>query len=102
MIRQACTRLAVSAPGLLALAVLAPTTAFAESQTDGWQWRGILYGWFPSVGGETNFPVSTGGESISVDASEILDALSGVFMGSLEVQKGAWGGFTNEDRARAG
>jgi hypothetical protein len=83
---------------LAAAAALAavPTAAQAQSggtQPEGWRTAVTLYGWFPSFGGESNFPTS--GNSINVDSDKIIDSLKFVFMGTLDVHNGRWGAFTD-------
>ena len=62
--------------------------------SDQWQFRALMYGWLPDIGGKTTFPAGSGSD-ISVDASQIIDALKFTFMGTFEAQKGAWGVFTD-------
>ena len=61
--------------------------AFAQQLPDDWQFRAIIYGYLPDIGGKTTFPAGTG-SSINVDASTIISHLKFTFMGSLEAQKG--------------
>lgn len=84
----------------LALAVLGmtagalPQTAAAQ-MSDEWRFNAILYGYFPEIGGKSNFPAREGGSSINVDADTIIDSLKFAFMGTFEAQKGRWGFFTD-------
>ena len=71
-----------------------PATAQAAPATDAWQFSAMLYGYFPTIGGKTNFPFGAG-SGVSVDASKYLDNLQGVFLGSFEARKGSWGAFTD-------
>ncbi len=88
--------------GRLALAVLAlgmtasglPGTAAAQA-SDGWQFQAVIYGYFPDIGGKSDFPVRTGGSDINVDASTIINNLKFVFMGTFEARKDRWGFFTD-------
>src|SRR5580765_2055944 len=73
------------------LAMGVPVTARADSAQDEWQWSGTIYVWLPSLNGQSSFPVSSGGSSISVDGSDILDSLNFAFMGMLQGRKGQWG-----------
>ena len=85
--------LALAAAATLAVV---PTTAQAQSgstQPEGWRTAVTLYGWFPSFGGESNFP--TAGNPINVDADKVIDSLKFVFMGTLDVHNGRWGAFTD-------
>jgi hypothetical protein len=83
--------LAICTVGVAASAL--PMAAVAQT-SDSWQFRAIVYGYFPDIGGSTTFP-ERGGSSIAVDASTILDNLSFAFMGTFEAQKGRWGFLTD-------
>ena len=85
----ACTLAAVAA-----LAALAPATSRAETP-DEWRFNATIYGWLPDMGGSTKFPEGSGGSSVEVTASDILNALDFAFMGTLGAQKGRWGIFTD-------
>src|SRR5687767_14978175 len=78
----------------LALAGLTPSCVVAQEISDDWQFAATLYGWFPDIGGDTQFPAG-GGSSIDVDISTILDHLKMTGQGSFEIQKGRWGAFTD-------
>jgi len=84
-------------PAALALALsLLATPASAQDLTAGnWQFRAQIYGWFPTVSGETTFPASTGGATATVDADDYLDNLRFAFMGSFEARKGKLGVLTD-------
>lgn len=86
--------LAVGAAMLFSVCSLVPGTATAQTRPDAWQFRAMIYGYFPELGGSTTFPAGTG-SSISVDADTIIDNLKFVFMGTLEAQRGPWGAFTD-------
>jgi hypothetical protein len=47
------------------------------------------------MSGNLRYPVDTDGTSVSVDASQILDALKMTFMGSFDAHNGRWGVFTD-------
>jgi hypothetical protein len=79
---------------LVAAATLSGANAQTSPRPDDWQYRFILYGYFPSIGGSTTFPAGTG-SSVNVDADTILEHLKFTFMGTFEVRKGHWGGFTD-------
>ena len=66
----------------------------AQTAADDWQFRGMIYGYLPTIGGSTAFPAGVGSD-VSVDAKKILNNLKFTFMGSLEAQKGSWGAFTD-------
>ncbi len=76
----------------VALTVLASTPAHSEpaATTDRWQFTARLYGWFPSVSGDLKYDLPGIGDSATVDAGDILDALEGVFMGTFLAQRGDW------------
>jgi hypothetical protein len=90
------TRLATVAA---AFAVTWPAAVFAQSlQTapaDAWRYSATVYLYMPSIGGSSNVPVDSGGTTINVDASQILDTLKFTFMGSLDAHNGRWGAFTD-------
>jgi hypothetical protein len=82
---------------------IAATTAFGSihaqtsgnaEPTDDLKFRLVIYGWLPDVGGTTTFPQDDGGE-VSTRESSIIDNLKMAFMGSLGVQRGQWGAFTD-------
>ncbi len=52
-----------------------------------------MYGYLPTIGGKTAFPV--GGSDISVDPSVLLGNLKFTFMGAFDVHNGPWGAFTD-------
>ena len=85
---------AVTLAMLVAASALMSTAASAQA-SDRWQFGAVIYGWFPSLDGTTNFPASGGSPSIEVDVDQILDNLKFVIMGSFEAKKGRWGGFTD-------
>ena len=70
------------AVAVLAAATILPTVAAAQQRADAWQWEASLYGYFPTIGGTTKFPAPTGGSSIDVNASDIIDSLKFTFMGT--------------------
>lgn len=80
---------------MLTLCGVAPSSALAQSQADGWRWRATIYGWLPDVKGSTSIPAAGGGGNVNADAGDLLRALDFVFMGELEARKGRWGGFTD-------
>ena len=67
----------------------------SHAQSGDWKGQATLYGWFPSFKGKTSFPTSGGGPSLDIDAGDIFDDLNGAFMGSLEIQEGRWGLWTD-------
>jgi hypothetical protein len=78
----------------LSVGAFAADNAVAQSATDDWQFRAVIYGYLPTIGGKSAFPAGSG-TSVNVDADTILDNLKFTFMGTLEVQKGRWGAFTD-------
>jgi len=92
------TLLLKPAAGLaIALAACLPLQARAQSSAgDGsWHFGGSIYGYLPTIGGSSKFPVDPAGTPIEIDAGKILDKLKFTFMGSLDVNNGRWGGFTD-------
>jgi hypothetical protein len=88
----------IAAVALVTVGCAAALPAAAQSaalRSDEAHWRATVYGWFPSIGGSTKFPVSTGGASLNVDADDVLDSLKMAFMGSLEYRAGNWGGLVD-------
>lgn len=80
---------------LLGAAALLQAAGAAAAEND-WKFRATLYGWLPDVKVTSNLPPPPGSVgNTQVDASQILDALQGVFMGTLEARKGRWGAFTD-------
>ena len=78
----------------LAVAGLTPSCVAAQEISDDWQFAATLYGWFPDIGGNTEFPAG-GGSSIDVDINTLLDHLKMTAQGAFEIQKGHWGAFTD-------
>ncbi len=80
----------------IALLLGTPTGAAENPIEDGnWHTDLRLYGWLPSVSGETRFDLGNGGGDATVDTGQVLDALKMAFMGSAQVRKGRWTGFTD-------
>jgi len=73
-------------------ALIVPSAVAAENKEDSDEWRQrvLIYGWFPSVDGTLNFDIPGTGGSASADASELVDKLQGVFMGTYEARKQKW------------
>jgi len=55
-----------------------------------WTQRVLIYGWFPSIEGTLNYDIPGSGGSVGADASNIVDKLQGVFMGTYEARKQKW------------
>ncbi|GAA5176893.1 hypothetical protein GCM10025771_12980 [Niveibacterium umoris] len=81
----------------LSLCCAAFSTCTLASNADAWSVTGGIYAYLPTISGTSAFsvPPNTGGGEASVDIDQLLDNLNGVFMGSLDVRKGEWGGFTD-------
>jgi hypothetical protein len=77
----------------LCAALLVSAGARAQG-AEPWQFQAVLYGYLPSVDGESRFPPQSGGDGASIDANAILK-LKMTFMGSLEARKGEWGAYTD-------
>lgn len=80
-----CAMNRLAGMALCAAAALVPAAAGAQS-SDAWQFGASLYAWLPSVKGSTAFappPGSNGGNSVTVDAADILNHLDFVFMGNF-------------------
>jgi hypothetical protein len=96
-----CTRrttfLALVSAGLLpALAAADAPLVVAESgNSDQWQFSGSVYGWFASVGGRVDFPVTGTSTSFKVDAKTLLNNFQLGGAGMFDVHKGHWGAFTD-------
>ena len=85
---------------VLAAGTFAPPQAAAQStlagmEPAGWKFAATLYGYLPTIGGKLNFPVSSTGGSINVDANTLIGELKGAFMGSFDAHNGRWGVFTD-------
>jgi len=66
--------------------------AQAADASDDWQFRAAIYGFFPNIGGETNFPAGAGTE-IDISAEDLIDNTKFAGMASFEAQKRHWGLF---------
>lgn len=80
---------------LLAGVILTAAPAQAQIPEDKWTFQAIVYGYFPDLGGTTNFPDRTGAGSINVGIDQILSNLNFTIMGTLEARKGRWGLYTD-------
>jgi hypothetical protein len=77
-----------------ALSAVAPSVSQAEGTSD-WKFAATIYGWLPSINGTVSIPADSGGTSITVDPSEVLDALNFTFMGVFEADKDRWSAATD-------
>jgi hypothetical protein len=88
------------ATAILALltSALVPSLATAQAAQAGmeagkWQYGLSIYGWGPSIGGKTTFPVDSGASSIGVSHDQIISELKFAFMGSFDAHNGRSGAF---------
>lgn len=74
----------------LATILLLPLVAVAETTDNAWSGRAVLYGWLPTMKGETRYddPDAPDGE---VDIGRILESIDTVFMGAISLRRGHWG-----------
>ena len=79
----------------LACAASAPLAVQAQTAGDAWQWQAALYGYFPALGGTTQFPSGASGPVIDVPADKLIENLNFAFMGTLGAKKGRWGFWTD-------
>lgn len=86
--------LAAAAMMLIAGAAASASDNSTDSASD-WQFGLSLYLWVPSISGELKYTPPDTGDGAEVDIGQIIDAIQMVFMGSFEVRKGAWSGFTD-------
>ena len=84
----------VSRACALVIAGLAAAPLHAQDADSDWQFAATIYGWFPDIGGHTEF-ASGAGSTIDVEIGTILDHLKMTAQGSFEVRKGKWGAFTD-------
>jgi hypothetical protein len=84
----------VTAFGLVCCGLGGPAEAQAPGAGD-WTFRGVLYGWFPSIDGQTSHSPPASGASVNVDVGDYLDNLRFVFFGALEARRGRYGAFTD-------
>jgi hypothetical protein len=75
-----------------AVSLLLGVTA-AQAADEDWQFRASIYGYFPSIGGETNFPA--GGGEIDIAAEDLIENSKFVGMASFEAQHERWGAFVD-------
>jgi hypothetical protein len=87
------TALACATALFAALGSLAPLPCGAQSP-ESQDYAATIYFWIPDIGIDTTFSGS-GGSSVDVTGSDILNALNFTFMGSLEARHGRWGVVTD-------
>lgn len=71
---------------LIGAPLLAAETA---PQQDNWDFAAAIYGWLPSINGDLVFPTGTG-ETLTMDAGEILDNLKMTAQVGLQARKNKW------------
>ncbi|HOX88677.1 MAG TPA: hypothetical protein PLN55_03625 [Burkholderiaceae bacterium] len=82
--------------GAAALALAATCTlAQAQLKADEWRFAAAVYGYFPSLKSDTQFPSGRGGPTIDVSGDTLVSNLKMAFMGSFAAQKGVWGVWTD-------
>lgn len=59
-------------------------------ESDKWKQSVLIYGWLPSIDGTLNYDIPGTGGSAGADASDLIDNLQGVFMGTYEARKQKW------------
>ena len=80
----------------LGIAAAIPATAASQAPPGQWQYSASIYGYFPTISGNLNFPPPPGGgSSVEVDADKVVDALKMAFLGALEAHNGRWGAFSD-------
>ncbi len=63
----------------------------AAQDADTWQHELTIYGWYAGIDGTMQFPGPAGvGSDFTVDASDILDNLSMIFMGGWQSKRNKW------------
>ena len=77
------------------LMVMSTAPGALESSAEDWQYGFMIYAWLPSISGNLNYTPPDSSDGIEVDADNIIDDLQMAFMGSFEVRKGLWSGFTD-------
>ena len=87
-------RSVVAAALMMGTSAIVSGHASAQSLSDEWRFRAVIYMWAPRITGTVAFP---GGNVADIDVKfhDIIDHLKLAGMGSLEAQKGRWGAFTD-------
>ena len=75
--------------------ILLGACTFSVQAQDSWQKRITIYGWLPDLEGTTQFPTGGSGPDLEVDASKLVSDLNFTLMGSIDVNKGKWGMFSD-------
>ena len=85
---------AATAAILSCAGALSSGSAAAQSLSDEWRFRAVIYGWAPRITTGVTFPGGNTAESV-MNFHTILDHLKLAGFGTLEAQKGRWGAFTD-------
>ena len=72
---------------------LMAASPFASAQASDAEWALSLYGWLPTVGVDANTNIPPGGVSTTVNFSNLVDSINGLFLGHAEVQGERFGAF---------
>jgi hypothetical protein len=65
--------------------------AAAAQEADKWQYEATIYLWLPSIDGSLKYNLpGGGGDTLPIDASDVLDSLNMTFMGALEARYNKW------------
>lgn len=76
---------------LAGICLLTPAMTFAQDPST---YRATVYGFVPSLSGETAFPTPLG-STIDVSGETLMESAELVLMGAFEFQKGRWGAFAD-------
>lgn len=68
---------------------------FSLTAAEQWHSRASIYVFLPEVDVTTRFPVDGGDGGPSVSGEAVLNSLNAAFMGTLSVQRGRWGLFSD-------
>jgi len=86
MVKRSYKTVTSAVAGALLLNCAMPTFANDAESDNGWQQRFLIYGWLPDISGTLNYDIG-GGNTAGADASDLVDALEGVFMGVYAIRK---------------
>jgi len=89
--------------GAALMAALVPAFAAAQqaasadtsTSSNAWRYSLSVYGYLPSLSGQSSANTPGGGPTIDIDAGKIVDSLKFTFMGAAEANNGRWGAFTD-------
>lgn len=75
---------------VLLFVFLGGNSAVAQDE-DQWQFEFTLYGWYSGVDADIQLPAGPGtGQGVTIDASNIIDNLEMIFMGTFEARRDRW------------